>query len=129
MPLSRGNAFLEVLDEVLFFHSSFGLHYLSDNHALQFTCLVNFNLCLRVTFCVSELCIPNVLECGLIWVVLLIATFKISEKAFSKASFFCTDLRASTVHQIFWRPCPLSCVLAQGLMEVVITGGKDKTKF
>lgn len=74
---------------------------------------MNFNLCLGVTFSISELWIQaDMLECGLIWVVLLIAAFKASEKLSLKEVSFAQISGAGTVYLKFWSPCLLPNFLA-----------------
>lgn len=103
MPLSRGNALLRSL-ELSSLLRAFVLHYLSEDNALKFTCLVNFNLCLGVTFLLELWIQADMLECGLIWVVLLIAAFQSFREAFSKVVSFAQISGADIVYLKYWSP-------------------------
>lgn len=62
------------------------------------------------------------LECGLTWVVLLIAAFKASEKLSLKQVSFAQISGAGTVYLKFWSPCLLPT-------SWLMTGEEDKTDF
>lgn len=108
-----GKCLLRSLELTSFLLLAFAFIFLSEDNALKFTCLVNSNLCLGVTFCISESCLyADMLERGLVWVVLSIATFKPPEKISLKQVSFAQISGAGLVHQIFQSPCLLSCILA-----------------